>query len=108
MTVEVALVVSIVSVSFSIFFGLRNNKRSDVKEIEQRVRERTETNMKLDNIGKCVAEIKDNISDTKRDLQEVKEKLFLVEQKINKAHYRIDALEKYDKKEVYDANTQTE
>ena len=108
MTVEVALVVSVVSVSFSIFFGLRNNKRSDVKEIEQRVRERTETNMKLDNIGKCVGEIKDNISDTKRDLQEVKEKLFLVEQKINKAHYRIDALEKYDKKEVYDANTQTE
>ena len=108
MTVEVALVVSIVSVSFSIFFGLRNNKRSDVKEIEQRVRERTETNMKLDNIGKCVAEIKDNISDTKRDLQEVKEKLFLVEQKIKKENYRIDALEKYDKKEVYDANTQTE
>ena len=81
MTIEISLLISGVSVCFAIYFGLRNNKRSDVKEIEQRVRERTETNMKLDNIGKCVAEIKDNISDTKRDLQEVKEKLFLVEQR---------------------------
>lgn len=93
MTVEVALLISVISVSFSIYFGLRNNKRSDVKELETRVRERTETNMKLDQIGKCVTEIKENISDTKRDLQELKEKLIIVEQKINKAHYRIDVLE---------------
>lgn len=93
MKVEVALLVSVISVCFSIYFGLRNNKRSDVKEIEQRVKERTETNMKLDQISRNVSDIKESVSDTKKDLQELKEKIALVEQKTNKAHVRLDVIE---------------
>ena len=55
MTIEVALLVSVVSVSFAIFFGLKSNKRADIKDIEERVKENTRINMKLDesiNIGK--------------------------------------------------------
>lgn len=93
MKIEVALLISIISVCFSIYFGLRNNKRSDVKEIEQRVKERTETNMKLDQISRNVSDIKESISDTNKDLQELKEKIALVEQKTNKAHVRLDVIE---------------
>lgn len=93
MKIEVALLISVISVCFSIYFGLRNNKRSDVKEIEQRVKERTETNMKLDQISRNVSDIKESISDTNKDLQELKEKIALVEQKTNKAHVRLDVLE---------------
>lgn len=93
MKIEVALLISVISVCFSIYFGLRNNKRSDVKEIEQRVKERTETNMKLDQISRNVSDIKESISDTNKDLQELKEKIALVEQKTNKAHVRLDVIE---------------
>lgn len=93
MKVEVTILVSIISVCFAIYFGLRNNKRSDVKEIEQRVKERTETNMKLDQISRNVSDIKESISDTNKDLQELKEKIALVEQKTNKAHVRLDVIE---------------
>ena len=93
MKIEVTILVSIISVCFAIYFGLRNNKRSDVKEIEQRVKERTETNMKLDQISRNVSDIKESISDTNKDLQELKEKIALVEQKTNKAHVRLDVIE---------------
>ena len=39
MSIEIALLISIVSVCFSVFFGLKNNKRSDTKDIEERVKE---------------------------------------------------------------------
>ena len=37
MTVEIALVISIVSVSFSVYFGLKNNKKSDEKILLKRI-----------------------------------------------------------------------
>ena len=37
MTIEVALLVSVVSVAFSIFFGIKNSKKSDSEEIAQRI-----------------------------------------------------------------------
>ena len=41
MTIEIALLISIVSVAFSIFFGIKNSKRTDTKDIEERVKENT-------------------------------------------------------------------
>lgn len=43
MTIEIstAIIISVVSVAFSIFFGLKNNKRSDTKDIEERVKQNT-------------------------------------------------------------------
>ena len=60
MTVELALIVSIVSVAFSIFFGLKNNKRTDTKDIEERVKENTRINLKLDDIIFAYSSTTDN------------------------------------------------
>ena len=46
MTIEVALLISVISVAFSIFFGLKNNKRSDVEDIKSRVERDTKTDAK--------------------------------------------------------------
>lgn len=64
MTIEIstAIIISVVSVAFSIFFGLKNNKRSDTKDIEERVRQNTKINMKLDNISSLSEDIKSEIS----------------------------------------------
>ena len=33
----ISIMISIVSVSFAVFFGLKNNRRSDEKEIAERI-----------------------------------------------------------------------
>ena len=49
MKVDISLIISLISVAFAVFFGLKNNKRTDVKDIEERVKENTKINIKLDN-----------------------------------------------------------
>lgn len=68
MTIEIstAIIISVVSVAFSIFFGLKNNKRSDTKDIEERVRQNTQINMKLDNISSLSEDIKSEIFSDER------------------------------------------
>lgn len=91
---EIVAVISAVSALFAIFSVIRNTRKTSEKEIEQRTIERTETNMKLDSIKKDVSDIKDVINETKKDVQHLNEKLALVDAKAEKAHLRIDMLEK--------------
>lgn len=100
MTIEVALLISFLSVAFSIFFGLKNNKRSDTKDIEERTRERTELNVKLGYITQNTQDIKEQINSLMRDVQKHGDRLTVVEGTINhtndylnKLHARIDSLE---------------
>lgn len=100
MTVELALVISIVSVAFSVFFGLKNNKRSDTKEIEERVKENTRINMKLDNISSSTQDIKEQISSLVRDVQKHGDRLVKVEEGVKRndealkrLHDRVDNVE---------------
>jgi septal ring factor EnvC (AmiA/AmiB activator) len=94
MTVEVAVLISMVSVAFSVYFGLKNNKRSDTKEIEERVRQDTIINTKLDSISQSIQEIKADIASMHSELNSHNDRLIVVEQSIKSAHKRLDSLEK--------------
>lgn len=82
MTIEIALLISIVSVAFSIYFGLKNGKRSDTKDIEQRVRENTLINSKLDNISSTTQEIKIELTSMRKDIKDHEERLIKIEDKL--------------------------
>ena len=58
MQVEIAYLISIVSLAFSVFFGLKSSKHTDTKDIEERVKDNTRINMKLDAIAGTTQEIK--------------------------------------------------
>ena len=92
MTIEIALLLSIVSVAFSIFFGLKNNKRTDVKDIEERVKENTRINIKLDNIGQTVQDIKTDMSSMRNDLSIHNDRIIKVEESCKQAHLRLDEM----------------
>ena len=47
MTIEVALLISFVSVAFSVYFGLKNSKRTDTKDIEELFRKHETTFQKM-------------------------------------------------------------
>ena len=93
MTVEVALIISIVSVVFSVFFGLKNNKRTDTKDIEERVKENTRINIKLDNIGQTVQDIKSEISSMREDIKAHNDRIIKLEESCKAAHRRMDTFE---------------
>lgn len=93
MTVEVALLISIVSVAFSVYFGLKNSKRTDAKDIEERVKENTRINAKLDNITQTTQDIKVEISSMREDIKSHNDRIIKVEESCKQAHHRLNTLE---------------
>ena len=81
------------SVAFSIFFGLKNNKRTDTKDIEERVKENTRINLKLDDIANTIREVKSEISSLKEEMQNHNDRIIKVEESAKQGHKRLDTLE---------------
>ena len=90
MTVEVALIISIVSVAFSVFFGIKNNRRSDTKEIEARIAWETKVTMNLDNINHNMEEIKDLIKGVQGDVKDHEGRIVKLEASYKAEHKRLD------------------
>ena len=92
MMVEVAVVISIVSVAFSVFFGLKNNKRSDTKEIAERIAWETKVTMNLDSINRNMEEIKDLIRGVQNDVKDHEGRIVKLEASYKAVHRRLDEI----------------
>lgn len=90
MTIEITILVSVISVAFAIYFGLKSNRRSDVKEIEERAANNAKVNMKLDTISVAVNDIKYDITATRNEVKDLRERVVSVEQSTKSAHHRLD------------------
>ena len=93
MTIEIALLISVLSVAFSIYFGLRNSKRNESKDIEERVADSTRINVKLDNINSTTVDVKNEISSMRDEMKSYNERLIKVEESTKQAHHRLDGIE---------------
>jgi peptidoglycan hydrolase CwlO-like protein len=89
MQVEIAYLISIVSLAFSVFFGLKSSKHTDTKDIEERVKDNTRINMKLDAIAGTTQEI----STMREEINKHNDKIIKLEQSLKSAHHRLDTLE---------------
>jgi len=94
MTVEVALVLSGLSLAFGIYLGVSNMKRSEKVEFQREAAQLTAVIVKLEHIGDGIAEIKNEMSSIKCDIKESRERLVKVEESTKAAHKRLDGLEK--------------
>lgn len=92
MTIEVALLISIISVSFSIFFGLKNNRKSDEKDIAERIARDTKTDMKLDEISSNVKEIKETVKSIQDDVKDHEGRIVKLEASYKAEHKRLDEI----------------
>lgn len=95
LTIEVALLISAVSVAFGIYAGVANLKRNQKSDDKKDAAEITTVIVKLENIGNGITEIKNEISNVKNDIKEDRERIIRVEESAKQAHKRIDSLEKY-------------
>lgn len=94
-----SVIVSIASLCVALYVALRNNKRTDTKDIEERVKSDTRINMKLDEIGRNVNDVKTDLSSVKEDIKAIDTRLVIVEQSTKSAHHRIDSLEGHMERE---------
>ncbi len=95
MTIEVALLISGVSVAFGIFAGISNLRRNQKLDDKKDATEMTTVIVKLENIGIGISEIKNEMTNVKNDIKESRERLIKVEESAKQAHKRIDTLEKH-------------
>lgn len=93
MTIEVTILVSVVSVCFAVYFGLKSSRRNDIKDIQEKAERDTRINIKLDDISGDVKDVKYDISSVKKKVDEIDRRLLIVEQSVKSAHHRIDRIE---------------
>lgn len=94
MTIELAILISIVSVVFGIWSGLTNIKRNEKTDTKNDASELTTVIVKLENIGNGITEIKSEMTNVKNDIKENRERIIKVEESSKQAHKRLDELKK--------------
>ena len=99
--IEITLLISIISVSFSVFFGLKNSRKTDEKDITERITRDTRTDMKLDEIGSNVREVKETVKNIQNDIKDHEGRIVKLESSLKAEHKRLNELIHINK-EVHD------
>jgi predicted RNase H-like nuclease (RuvC/YqgF family) len=96
--IEVAIVISGISLAFGIYQGVKNLNRNEKVDAKTDASEMTTVIVKLENIGTGISEIKSEMSNVKNDIKEDRERIIRVEESAKQAHKRMDTCEKYCKR----------
>ena len=92
MTIEVALLISMLSVSGALIFGFKNMNRNERKDNAEEITQMTTMVVKLENIATGISEIKTDMRSVKSEMNDMRERLTIVEQATKSAHRRLDEM----------------
>lgn len=92
MTIEVALVISVISVSAAVLFGVSNYKRNKTKDDKEDASQQATIITKLNGIEKGVDDIKDELKNLKSEVKEDHDRIIRLEESTKQAHKRLDNL----------------
>ena len=93
MTIEVALVISALSLAFGIYQGVTNMKRNRTADDKNDATQLTTVIVKLENISAGISDIKSDMRNVKDEVKDMRDRLIKVEESTKSAHHRIDNLE---------------
>lgn len=93
MSIEVALLTSIIAVGCSVVSTILNIRRNNATDNKKQATEMTTVIVKLETISNGITEIKSDIRNIKSDVQELRDRLIIVEQSTKSAHRRLDGIE---------------
>ena len=82
MTIEVALLISGVSLAFGIYQGITNMRRNSKKDDQHDAAQLTTVIVKLENIGIGITEIKNDMRNVKDDMKDINIRLVKTEQQV--------------------------
>ncbi|MGN0378535.1 MAG: hypothetical protein ACI4EU_02995 [Butyrivibrio sp.] len=89
----VSVCISLTAVICTIYNSKRGNKRTDVKDIEEKVKAEARTDMKLDMINSTVQDIKSDVSSLREEIKSHNDRLIKVEESVKQAHHRLNTIE---------------
>jgi peptidoglycan hydrolase CwlO-like protein len=96
MIIDLSITTALISAAaflFSVFSWNKNRGKSDQKEIVERTKENTTINMKLDAISANTTDIKNEVSQMRREINSHNDKIIKLEESCKSAHHRLDGLE---------------
>lgn len=92
----IGVVISLLSLIVATVVGFTNVKRNKNADNRQTAAEMTTVIVKLETINSSVSEIKADVRNTRTDMQDLRDRLIIVEQSAKSAHHRLDMLEGKD------------
>lgn len=93
MKIDIAVILPIAALVVSAIATFTNLRRNRAHDDRQEASSLTTLLVKIENINNGINEIKSDMRGVRADIQDVRERLVLVEQSVKSAHHRIDTLE---------------
>lgn len=92
MTIEIALLISGLSLAFAIYTGIVNMKRNHKADAQKESSDMTTVIVKLDNLTEKIVEMKTEQNVIAKEIKEVTEKIIILDQSLKSAWKQIDEL----------------
>lgn len=92
--VEITILISVLSLSFAVYSGLKNMRREDTKEVQSEAARDSAIMTKLENMQTMIVEMKAEMRQDRQDVKEMTEKFIRNEESLKSLHKRVDRIEK--------------
>lgn len=98
MSIEFNQILTFVSVVAAVYFAFKSNSRANNDEVSKKAQGDAILSQKLDSISDDTKEIRKEITDVKGKVNDLSERVVMVEQSAKSAHHRLD---RYEEEEIY-------
>lgn len=98
MNIEFNQILTFVSVVAAVYFAFKSNSRANNDEVSKKAQVDAILSQKLDSISDDTKEIRKEIIDVKVKVNDLSERVVMVEQSTKSAHRRLD---RYEEEEIY-------
>lgn len=98
MNIEFNQILTFVSVVAAVYFAFKSNSRANNDEVSKKAQVDAILSQKLDSISDDTKEIRKEITDVKGKVNDLSERVVMVEQSTKSAHNRLD---RYEEEEIY-------
>lgn len=98
MNIEFDQILTFVSVVAAVYFAFKSNSRANNDEVSKKAQVDAILSQKLDSISDDTKEIRKEITDVKVKVNDLSERVVMVEQSTKSAHNRLD---RYEEEEIY-------
>lgn len=99
MSIEFNQILTFVSVVAAVYFAFKSNSRANNDEVSKKAQIDAILSQKLDSISDDTKEIRKEITDVKVKVNDLSERVVMVEQSTKSAHHRLDRYE--EEEEIY-------
>lgn len=99
MSIEFNQILTFVSVVAAVYFAFKSDSRANNDEVSKKAQVDAILSQKLDSISDDTKEIRKEITDVKVKVNDLSERVVMVEQSTKSAHHRLDRYE--EEEEIY-------